>query len=183
MTEIRGRHVLLRPTREDDLPHILRWQNEPELQWWMDYDGPFTLEDIRASEARAIEEGHPFVIEADGRPIGRIGLNAFRERDRVCSLYVFVGEADAGGRHLGRDAIVALLAWGFDVLDLHLVELWALAGNGRALHTYARCGFVRDGVHRERSRKSDGRWHDRVHMSVLRDEAETARVRFLSGSQ
>lgn len=183
MTEIRGRSVLLRPTREDDLPHILRWQNHPELQRWMDYDGPFTLEDVRASEARALEEGYPFVIEVDGRPIGRVGLNGFRERDRVCSLYVFVGEGDVGGRHLGRDAIVALLAWGFESLDLHLVELWALAGNDRALHTYARCGFVRDGILRERSRRPDGRWHDRVHMSVLRHEAEAARAAFLSETQ
>ena len=94
MTELRGPRVLLRPTREEDLPHILAWQNHPEIARWMDYDQTFTLEDIRASEALARGQGRPFVIEVDGRAIGRIGLNAFQERDATCSLYVFIGEAD-----------------------------------------------------------------------------------------
>lgn len=178
MTEIRGPRVLLRPTREDDLPSILRWQNDPDVAWRMDYDHPFTLEEIAASEARARQEGHPFVVEVDGRPIGRVGLNAFRERDRICALYAFLGEADVAGRHLGREAILVLLGWGFATFDLHLVELWGLAENARALHTYAACGFVREATLRDRSRWSDGTFHDRAVMSVTRAEYEAARAAF-----
>ena len=177
MTEIRGRRVLLRPTRPEDHPTILRWQNDPDVAWRMDYDGPFTLEDVAAAEARAVAEGHPFVVEAAGRPIGRIGLNGFRPRDQVCSLYVFLGEHEVGGRRLGREAILELLGWGFDTLDLHLVELWGLARNERALHTYEACGFRREAALRERSRRPDGR-HDRVVMSVTRPEYEVARRAF-----
>lgn len=178
MTEVRGPRVLLRPTREDDLPSILRWQNDPDVAWRMDYDHPFTLEEIAASEARARQEGHPFVVEVDGRPIGRVGLNAFRERDRICALYAFLGEADVAGRHLGREAILVLLGWGFATFDLHLVELWGLAENARALHTYAACGFVREATLRDRSRWVDGTFHDRVVMSVTRDEYAVAREAF-----
>ena len=179
MTVLHGRSVVLRPTRDDDLPHIMGWQNHPEIAWWMDYDRTFTLGDIRASEDLARTEGHPFVIETDGRPVGRVGLNGFRERDRVCSLYVYIGVDDVAGRRLGRDAIIAMLDWGFPTFDLHLVELWAYADNARAIHTYEACGFRRDGLLRERSRRSDGRWYDRLHMSVLRPEFEVARDRFL----
>ena len=178
MTELRGPRILLRPSREDDLPTILRWQNDPDVAWRMDYDRPFTLEEIAASEALAKEEGHPFVVEVDGRPIGRIGLNGFRERDRICSLYVFLGEADVAGRHLGREAILVLLGWAFATFDLHLVELWGLAENERALHTYAACGFVREATLRDRSRWSDGTFHDRVAMSVSREEYEAAHAAF-----
>lgn len=178
MTEIRGRRVLLRPTREDDLPAIQRWQNDPDVAWRMDYDDAFTLDQIAASEARAREEGHPFTIEYAGRPIGRAGLNGFRERDRICSLYVFLGETDVAGMNLGREAILVLLGWAFETFDLNLVELWGLAENTRAIHTYERCGFVLEATLRERSRWKDGTLHDRVVMSVNRAEYEAARVAF-----
>lgn len=178
MTEIRGRRILLRPTRPEDHPAILRWQNDPDISWRMDYGRTFTLEDIAESEERARDEGHPFVIEFGGRPIGRIGLNGLRERDGVASLYIFMGEHDLAGRYLGREAILTILGWAFDTLSLHLVELWGLADNERALHTYERCGFRREASLRQRSRWPDGTRHDRVVMSVVREEYAAALADF-----
>lgn len=166
---IRGRRVLLRPVQESDHALILSWQNDPEVFWLMDYEHPFALADIVKSERRAREEGHPFVMEVDGRAIGRIGLNALRPRDGVCSLYIFIGDRSAWGLGYGPDAILALLGWAFEALDLHLVELWSLAENGRAIRAYEKCGFRVDGRLRERSNKL-GRRHDRVVMSVTRQE-------------
>jgi len=168
---LHGREVVLRPVEEGDHPAILRWQNDPEVWWWMDYERTFTLEDIHESEARAKVEGHPFLIEAPGpRPIGRIGLNAFSPRDETCSLYVFVGERDAWGRGYGRDAIETALAWGFEAFDLHLVQLWGLSTNARAIHAYEKIGFRIDGTLRERSHKSDGERYDRTILSITREE-------------
>lgn len=168
---LRGRHVLLRPVRESDHPLILEWQNDPEVWWWMDYERSFTLQDIHESEARAKVEGHPFLIEAPGTgPIGRIGLNQFSERDETCSLYVFIGARDAWGKGFGRDAIVTVLGWGFDTFGLHLVQLWGLTANVRAIRAYRRVGFVHDGTLRERSRKADGRRYDRTILSITRAE-------------
>lgn len=56
----------------------------------MDYDRPVSIADVAESETRAVADGYPFVIEVDGRPSGRIGLNRVRPRDRVCSLHVFI---------------------------------------------------------------------------------------------
>jgi len=170
MTLIRSERLLLRPVEEADHPLILTWQNDPEVSWWMDYERTFALEDIRESEARAKLEGHAFLIEAEGQPIGRVGLNQHRERDRVCSLYVFIGERSAWGKGYGPEAIVAMLGWGFANLHLYLVELWGLSENERAFRAYERVGMRRDGTLRERSYKSDDRHHDRTFMSITRDE-------------
>jgi RimJ/RimL family protein N-acetyltransferase len=171
---IRGERVVLRPVEESDYPLIHAWQNDPEIWWYMDYEQPFSLEDIAESEERARQEGHPFVIEAEGRTIGRIGLNQFRRRDRICSLYAFVGDRTVEGKGYGREAILTLLAYAFDRMDLYQVELWALAPNERAIKTYERCGFGRDATLRERSFK-DGEFVDRIVMSVNRKEIENAR--------
>jgi len=165
---IHGIRVLLRPVEEQDLQLIHAWQNDPEVWWLMDYEGPFSMEDVAESERRAREEGHPFVIEVDGTPIGRIGLNQFRRRDRICSLYVLIGERSAWDRGFGTDAVAALVDEAFDRSDLNRIELWSLADNARALRVYEKCGFEVDARVPERSWK-DGAWVDRVVMSVTRE--------------
>lgn len=170
---LRGEEVILRPVEEADHPLILVWQNEPEVWWWMDYERTFTLEDIHESEARAKIEGHPFVIEVGGRPIGRIGLNQFSERDETCSLYVFIGERDMWGKAYGVDAIVTLLAWGFDTFGLHLVQLWGLSTNVRAMRAYEKLGFHADATLRQRSLKTDGKRYGRTILSMTRAEFDT----------
>ena len=172
---IQGERVTLRPVEERDYPLIHAWQNDPEVWWLMDYEAPFSLADIAASEKRATEEGFPFIIEAEGRPIGRIGINNIRRRDRICALYVFIGDRTAWGKGLGTDAVDTMLAHAFSRFDLHQVELWSLAENERALRAYAHSGFREEARLAERSWK-DGRWVDRVLMSVTRENFEAART-------
>lgn len=96
--------------------------------------------------------------------MGKIGLNRLRSRDRICSLYLFIGEPDAWGNGYGPDAVTALLSYMFDRLDLHMVELWTLAANEPAIRTYASCGFVVEATPRPlvQGRNVDGpRRHER----------------------
>jgi diamine N-acetyltransferase len=173
---IRGRSVVLRPVEDDDVALIHTWQNDPEVWWAMDYERPFSTDEILEDVERSRREGHPFVIEADGRPIGRIGLNQFRRRDRICSLYVFVGDAEARGRGHALDAVSALVGYAFDRFDLARVEVWTLADNERAIGVYEACGFRREAVLPERSFK-DGEWFDRVVMSVTQEQHRQAVAR------
>lgn len=161
--------VTLRRVEPGDYPLIQRWQNDPEVFSRMDYERPFSLEDIRASEENATREGIPFVIMAGGRPIGRIGLNQFRWRDRSASLYVFIGERDAWGKGYGKAALRELLTYAFGTLNLHLVQLWSLADNDPAIKLYKSVGFVEEARLRDRS-YIDGRLIDHVVMSITRDE-------------
>jgi [ribosomal protein S5]-alanine N-acetyltransferase len=170
---IRGRSIALRPVEESDHLLIHRWMNHPEVWRYMDYELPVSLADVKDDVERSYREGHPFTIVMDDEPIGRIGLNRFRHRDRICSIYMYIGEPSAWGKGYGRDAVMTLLAYAFDRWDLHQIELWTLADNNRAISTYERCGFVTEALLRNRSWKQ-GRWVDHMIMSVDRREFEAA---------
>lgn len=171
MTHLQRVH--LRRVEPDDYPAIQRWQNDPEVARWMDYTKLFSLEDIKASEERAVKEGHPFIIEVDGKAIGRVGLNQLRRRDQMASLYIFVGERSEWGKRYGLDAMFAILAFGFDRLNLRKIELWLLEGNERAIAMYKSAGFTEDARIPERS-FVDGAYVAHVVMSVDRESYERA---------
>lgn len=166
---IEGKRVKLRPVVEADYPLIHRWMNHPEVWHYMDYERPTSLTDVAEDAERSRQEGFPFTITVGERAIGRIGLNQFRRRDRICSLYMFIGEPAFWGQGYARDSVMALLAYAFDRWDLHQIELWALGDNNRGIATYARCGFVEEARLRDRSWK-DGEWVERVVMSVRRED-------------
>jgi len=172
---IRGRSVGLRPVEEQDLPLIHRWMNDAEIWRYMDYERPFSLEDVREDLERSRAEGVPMTVLVGDRPIGRIGLNGLRRRDRVASLYLYIGEPEFWGHGYARDAVTTLLAYAFDRFDLHLVELWTLGDNDRAVAAYQACGFRPEARLRDRSFKEGG-YVERVVMSVTREEFAAAQA-------
>lgn len=141
---MQGKKVVLRPVGEDDHLLLRRWQNDPDIARWMDYRTPFALADVAEDQAEAAREGHAFVIELDGAPIGKGGLNRFRRapgRGSVCGLYVYIGEKGLWGSGLGTDAVMALCRAAFDRYGVDEVELSLVEGNDRARRVYEACGF------------------------------------------
>lgn len=170
---ISGKKVFLRRVEPSDHAAIMRWQNDPEVFRRMDYERPFSLADIVESETQAAAEGVPLIIELDGEPVGRIGLNRFHARDRRCAMYIYIGESSARGRGVALDAVLAVLGYAFDTLNVRMVELWALSDNLPALHVYKKAGFVEDARLPERS-FAEGRYLDHVVMHVDREGYDAA---------
>ena len=62
-----------------------------------------------------------------------------------------------------------VLAWAFEVLGVHRVELQTVATKSRAINCYLACGFRQEGVRREAELYPDG-WKDFIMMGILRAE-------------
>ena len=75
------------------------------------------------------------------------------------------------GRGLGTDAMNALVDYGFGELGFARIGLLVSPDNERAIRSYEKCGFTREGVLRW-SRRRRGSFMDDLVMSVLRAEWE-----------
>jgi RimJ/RimL family protein N-acetyltransferase len=111
-----------------------------------------------------------FAIETKhGRHIGMIGLHELCPEDRNAELGIMIGEKDFWSRGYGADALMTLLRFAFDNINLHRLKLGVCEFNERAQACCRRCGFLEEGRFREEVYK-DGRYWDVVRMPALEQE-------------
>jgi ribosomal-protein-alanine N-acetyltransferase len=174
---LRGERVLLRGRRDSDIEDRLRHPIDPEEEdgygstWRREWDGRryHTREHLAA--ARRPEPGeYRWAVEHNGRCIGSAGLRVDSGQHRA-TYAVGLFAAALRGQGLGREITRLVVAWGFDGLGLHRIELEVLAFNSRAIRCYLACGFRQEGVRREAELYPDG-WKDLISMGLLRSEYE-----------
>ena len=174
---LRGERVLLRGPRDSDIEDRLRHPIDPEEEdgygsaWRREWDGRryHTREHLAA--ARRPEPGqYRWAVEHNGRCIGSAGLRVDAGQHRA-TYAVGLFAAALRGQGLGREITRLVVAWGFDGLGLHRIELEVLAFNSRAIRCYLACGFRQEGVRREAELYPDG-WKDLISMGLLRSEYE-----------
>ncbi|MBI0583094.1 MAG: GNAT family N-acetyltransferase [Methanomassiliicoccus sp.] len=173
---LEGRLVRLRAIENGDLLLFVKWINDPDVSFFLQFEPPMSLEDEATWYHHMLNSRDKvFAIETrEGRLIGNIGLVGLDWRSRKTDIGIMIGEKDAWSQGYGTDAITVLLRYLFEELNLNRVGLYTDATNLRALRCYEKCGFVREGVVRQH-RFSNGRYIDSVQMSVLRQDWEAGK--------
>ncbi|MFE1952455.1 GNAT family N-acetyltransferase [Streptomyces sp. NPDC059524] len=166
-----GEKVLLRPFTEDDAVVMAGVVGDPEVERFTG-GGTFTLERLRAwygSRAAQTDRLDLAVTDrATGELVGEVVLNEWEPEHRCATFRTAIG-ARGRGRGLGSEALRLVVRYGFESAGLHRIQLEAYADNERALHVYAKAGFVVEGVRRQ-AELWDGRRRDAVLMAALADE-------------
>jgi ribosomal-protein-alanine N-acetyltransferase len=179
---LQGERVILRGPRDSDVDDRLRHPIDPEEEdgygssWRREWDGRryHSREHVMASQ-EPVDAGitgiYAWAIEHHGYCVGSAVLSV--DPDQHCARYsVGLFVAALRGRGLGREVTRLVLAWAFDVMGVHRVQLEVLASNSRAINCYLACGFRQEGVRREAELYPDG-WKDFVMMGILRSEHAT----------
>jgi RimJ/RimL family protein N-acetyltransferase len=143
-----GPNIHLRLRTRSDAADEFRWRSDPETSR---YDGrtanhePFD----RFVDAFAQELAYPrndreqYAIDtADGRHIGTVMLYNFGRGRDAAELGISIGEPDARGSGLGREAVILLLRWAWENHPLRSIHLHALAWNERAIACFRKAGFA-----------------------------------------
>lgn len=164
-----GDKVDLRPIEEEDLPQLIRWGQNRELQHFMDGEYPKDSGEAHQwlREANTDRQTKLLaIVTKDGRLIGDIELVHIGWRRRECELRIRIGKEEDRNQGHGADAITTLLVHAFSSLHLDRVYLRVYSFNERAIRCYAKCGFRKEG----RLRRQADREHEIILMEVLRSE-------------
>lgn len=169
-----GHPAHLRPLDDTVLPTLLGWlRKDPEvlryLRWFLplqtDASEAVWLEQMRRSPSDYVFA----IVEAStDSPAGTIGLHKVDDVDRCAELGIYVAQGFRD-RGLGPAALRKMLRWGFEVRNLHRIDLHVYEYNHRARGVYERAGFTREGTLR-RARYLDGRYWDIDVYGILEDE-------------
>lgn len=178
---LHGERVLLRPIAAADAASMWADLADAEAMRLTGTTATFTREQIEAWAGSRVEQPDRLdlaVIDREtGGWAGEVVVNDLDVDNRSCGFRIALSR-DARGRGLGGEATSLLVGYVFDVVDepsIHRIELEVYAFNERAIRTYERVGFVREGVRRDALRWGD-EVTDAIIMSCLRSDAGRPRL-------
>lgn len=148
--------VQLRPLSIKDSDDVVAWRQDPSVNGQLFSESPPTRADHLRwfSTYQKRTDRLEFIIVADDRAIGTIGLSNIDFGSRTADYGVLVGDAAARGRGFGSRASRLLLQFAFDVLRLDEVRLELFSDNDAAQRLYNRLGFA--AVDERRTRLKNG---------------------------
>jgi RimJ/RimL family protein N-acetyltransferase len=168
---LRGSRVLLRPVEKRDITiYYDIWSNEDVRR----LDGSFTLPPSKEyiienfNRLLNLEKKYLSIINEKGVLVGYITFEGARDCCNVYSLGITIGR-NYWSRGYGEESIRTLLKYLFMNKGAERVELEVLEFNERAIKCYTKCGFVQEGVKRNRI-FSDGRYVNLIIMGILKEE-------------
>jgi RimJ/RimL family protein N-acetyltransferase len=169
-----GRLIRLRAREPEDESLLHRWFNDPEVTEHLSLRYPLS----HAQEKAFIERNHEiafgnasFAVEtlAESRLIGGVSLENGSAENRSAVLGIAIGDKTMWDGGYGTDTMRTVCRFGFEMMNLHRIELEVIAGNERARKVYERVGFRTEGCRREALYKF-GRYHDVIRMGLLEGE-------------
>jgi RimJ/RimL family protein N-acetyltransferase len=179
-----GEITTLRALDRADLKNAVAWLNDPALRRLVASYKPMSMSEEDRWYERMLQSStdQVFAIDrsddgADGRHVGlHIGLCGIHEiqwKNRCATVGILIGDAALHGKGYGTDAMRSLVRYAHDELALHRVSLEVFTDNTRAIRSYEKLGFMREGVRRQAMWK-DGAFRDLLVMSVLPGELRAA---------
>jgi len=171
-----GKKIILRALEKSDVDDIMKYWNVYESRVGLGSVIPMSSmmeEDfIKHSHEGAIKQKEyifAIVNKETEEFLGTCGLGDFIWTSRSGVLGISIHNPDNHNKGYGTDAMDCLLRFGFNVLNLHRIELWVMEYNKRAIHIYEKLGFKEVGRKRE-AHYLQGKYHNIVVMDILKRE-------------
>ncbi len=170
------KHLILRPFRRDDLPHMQRYAVRPEFYRYLfiPKQTPETVAVFLESKLSRQASGRPekceFAVEFKdvGHIVGTIRLGGV-DAEHGSGALGFALDTEYQGCGLMTEAVHKLMDYGFNNLGLH--RIWATADieNSASWRLMERVGMRREGELRH-NKNVRGNWRDSYLYAVLEPE-------------
>lgn len=167
-----GEKICLRPFDDIDMPYLLKWYNDYELNRLAGWsNGKISASKLKYNMSRSFgsDPMNLMIDNLEGKPIGTIQLYEIDEQDKSCKLGIRIGDKAYWSKGYGTDSVKTLVEYAFMKMGLYRVALRVYEFNERAARCYDKCGFKYEG----RTRKSayiDGAYYDEILMGILKSD-------------
>lgn len=176
MSVFDGEMVRLTHVQRESLPAFMRWFRDYEIQSLLDVNVIVPVTDEVEQEyyehvtRKSDDEFHFSIRTLEGdHLIGNCSLFGVNHKNRSAEFGIVIGEKEYWGKGYGSDAARVILRFAFEEVNLNRVQLEVFGYNTRAIRSYEKVGFVREGVRREVVFRA-GKYHDVIVMAVLREQ-------------
>lgn len=164
-----GEKINIRALNRIDRDILLKWVNDPELKNFSGTIYPVTdVEHEKWFETKLIEPLNKiYAIETKEKNIiGIIGNKNFDYINSNTEIYISIGEKEFWNYGFGTEAVSLFISFCFNQLNLHKVYLYVFDYNQRAIKSYEKIGFSKEGVLKE-SLYKNGKYHNKILMSII----------------
>lgn len=188
--ELTGRRVVLRTLTERDYEewYAVRVRSRDWLVPWepRPKGAPLPAEDPASFAARcALRErerqlgtGYGFGIFVGGRFAGEITLSSIQRGPFQTGHVGYWIDRDMAGRGYTPEAVVVVLAFAFDTIALHRVEVSIIPRNHASLRVVEKLGIRAEGIARKYL-EIDGEWEDHAKFAMTVEEWHARRAQLL----
>ena len=177
-----GKRIQLRPLNDDDFSSwsevrlrnaewLLRWEPlRPAYAPDPAVERSAFVNRCRAREREtAADQAYPFGIFIDGAFAGEINLNnVARGALQSGTLGYWIDQAQAGHAYMS-EAVVVMLDFAFDRLDLHRIEICIVPRNSNSKRVVEKIGLRFEGT-AERYLQIAGVWEDHLRYAITSEE-------------
>lgn len=171
---IKGKSVIIRAIEEKDLEVLWQAINSEDLERmengycfpvsfegqkkWFEQNGNSTLKDAK------------LIIEYEGKAIGYTNVINIDWKNRVAHTGIKIFSREFRNKGLGKDAVMAIMRFCFDELNLNRLEGFILEYNKPSYTLYVdKCGWKVEGKKREYVYKN-GSYHDLLMVGILKSD-------------
>jgi len=170
---LRGDKVTLRPARENDAEHFVRWFADMEVTRHLATRMAITLQQELEFLKRVGESKDDvwWVIDVADQAIGATGIHAINWLDANGTTGIVIGEKASWGKGYATEAMRLRTRYAFRELNLHKLMTEVDAGNEASRKALQRNGYRTVGIRREQTFR-EGKWRDRWLGEVLRADWE-----------
>lgn len=156
---------------------ISRWGGDSEYMRLLDAEpsNRFSVKQltewIQKDQEKVPPPFHYFAIRCleDDRLVGFTALDADGYPNGDAFVGIGIGERAFWGKGYGTDAMMVVLRYAFQELNLRRVSLTTFEYNPRAIRSYEKVGFIHEGRARKFLLREGRRW-DLIFMGILREE-------------
>jgi RimJ/RimL family protein N-acetyltransferase len=151
--------TIRRLSRSDVTQNYVDWLNDPEINKYLETKiVPQSIDDCEEYIDRMRKDPNQFHFgifhegvmgSYNSKIISHIGnckLGPVNWVHRNADVSIFIGDHGVWGQGAGYQAIMLLLDFGFNILNLHRVNAHVYQGNERSERLFKKCGFREEGV-------------------------------------